>query len=164
MVELSTPVCEFGQKPHDFTLKGVDGQEWSLDKCYGSKGILIMFICNHCPYVLAILDKLVVETDVLQTKGIGVVAINPNDNPSYPDDSFDNMIITSKKYGFGFPYLIDETQQIAKKTCDCRFQHNYSPMDSLSDVMGCDFITVKSSSVIETFTCVFACVRLCMSD
>ena len=84
MVELSTPVCEFGQKPHDFSLKGVDGQEWSLDKCYGSKGILIMFICNHCPYVLAILDKLVVETDVLQTKGIGVVAINPNDNPSYP--------------------------------------------------------------------------------
>ena len=114
MVELSTPVCEFGQKPHDFALKGVDGQEWSLDMCYGSKGILIMFICNHCPYVLAILDKLVVETDVLQTKGIGVVAINPNDNPSYPDDSFDNMIITSKKYGFGFPYLIDETQQIAK--------------------------------------------------
>ena len=73
-----------------------------------------MFICNHCPYVLAILDKLVVETDVLQTKGIGVVAVNPNDNTSYPDDSFDNMVIISKKYGFGFPYLIDETQQIAK--------------------------------------------------
>ena len=81
---------------------------------FGSKGVLIMFICNHCPYVLAILDKLVVETDVLQTKGIGVVAINPNDFISYPDDSFDNMIAISKKYGFGFPYLIDESQDVTK--------------------------------------------------
>ena len=115
MVELSTPACEFGQKPHDFTLKGVDGKDWSLEECYGEKGILIMFICNHCPYVLAILDKLVVETDVLRMKGIGVVAINPNDYVSYPEDSYEKMIEISKKYGFGFPYLIDETQEITKK-------------------------------------------------
>ena len=111
---IQTPICDFGQKAHDFKLKSTDNKIISLNDVKGENGTLIMFICNHCPYVLAILDKLVVETDVLQTKGIGVVAINPNDNPSYPDDSFDNMIITSKKYGFGFPYLIDETQQIAK--------------------------------------------------
>ena len=115
MTKLSTPVCNFGENAHDFELKGTDNNIWSLDKCKGSKGLLIMFICNHCPFVKVILDKLVVETDVLAMKGIGVVAINPNDYISFPDDSFDNMQKISKNHGFGFPYLIDEKQEIAKK-------------------------------------------------
>ena len=114
MTKLSTPVCNFGEKAHDFDLKGIDDNLWSLDKCNGNKGLLVMFICNHCPYVKAILEKLVVETDVLAMKGIGIVAINPNDYISFPEDSFDNMKIVSKKYGFGFPYLLDEQQEIAK--------------------------------------------------
>jgi len=115
MVELSTPVCNFGEKAHGFNLKSVDGKLWSLNDCKGDKGVLVMFLCNHCPYVQAILEKLVVETDVLATKGIGCVAINPNDYISFPEDSYENMIKTAKKLGFGFPYLIDETQEIAKK-------------------------------------------------
>ena len=107
MTKLSTPVCNFGENAYDFELKGTDNNIWSLDKCKGSKGLLIMFICNHCPFVKVILDKLVVETDVLAMKGIGIVAINPNDYISFPDDSFDNMQKISKSHGFGFPYLLD---------------------------------------------------------
>ena len=114
MAELSTPVCDFNQKAHDFSLKGTDEKIWTLQDCAGPKGLLVMFICNHCPYVKVILDKLVVETDVLSMKGIGCVAINPNDFISFPDDSFDNMKVVSKKNGFGFPYLIDTDQEIAK--------------------------------------------------
>ena len=114
MAELSTPVCDFNQKAHDFSLKGTDEKIWTLQDCAGPKGLLVMFICNHCPYVKVILDKLVVETDVLSMKGIGCVAINPNDFISFPDDSFDNMKVVSKKNGFGFPYLIDVDQEIAK--------------------------------------------------
>ena len=115
MVELSTPVCNFGEKAHDFNLKNVDGKLLSLNDCKGGKGILVMFLCNHCPYVQAILEKLVVETDILATKGIGCVAINPNDYISFPEDSYENMVQTAKKFGFSFPYLLDETQEIAKK-------------------------------------------------
>ena len=114
MAELSTPVCDFNQKAHDFSLKGTDEKIWTLQDCAGPKGLLVMFICNHCPYVKVILDKLVVETDVLSMKGIGCVAINPNDFISFPDDSFDNMKVVSKKNGFGFPYLIDADQEITK--------------------------------------------------
>ena len=115
MTELLTPVCDFGKKAYDFELKGTDNKIWTLSDCRGEKGLLIRFICNHCPYVKAILEKLVVETDVLAMKGIGCVAINPNDYISFPDDSFENMAKVSKKHGFGFPYLIDENQEIAKK-------------------------------------------------
>jgi len=115
MTELSTPDCNFDEKAHDFSLKGVDGKTWTLQDCAGPKGLLVMFICNHCPYVKVILDKLVVETDVLAMKGIGCVAINPNDFISFPDDSYENMKIVSKKNGFGFPYLIDTNQEVAKE-------------------------------------------------
>jgi peroxiredoxin len=115
MTELSTPDCNFDEKAHDFSLKGVDGKTWTLQDCAGPKGLLLMFICNHCPYVKVILDKLVVETDVLAMKGIGCVAINPNDFISFPDDSYENMKIVSKKNGFGFPYLIDTNQEAAKE-------------------------------------------------
>ena len=96
MTELSTPDCNFDEKAHDFSLKGTDGKTWTLQDCAGPKGLLVMFICNHCPYVKVILDKLVVETDVLAMKGIGCVAINPNDFISFPDDSYENMKIVSK--------------------------------------------------------------------
>ncbi len=115
MVELSTPICDFGKKAEDFNLTGVDSRKWNLNDCAGKKGLLVMFICNHCPYVQAILDKLAVETSVLMKKDIGCVAINPNDYISFPDDSFENMVEVSKKYGFSFPYLIDESQEVAKK-------------------------------------------------
>ena len=115
MTELSTSDCNFDEKAHDFSLKGVDGKTWTLQDCAGPKGLLLMFICNHCPYVKVILDKLVVETDVLAMKGIGCVAINPNDFISFPDDSYENMKIVSKKNGFGFPYLIDTNQEVAKE-------------------------------------------------
>ena len=118
MVELSTPVCEFGQKPHDFSLKGVDGQEWSLDKCYGSKGILIMFICNHCPYVKSVIHRIVQDITILKEKGIGVIAIMSNDvnDPKYgEEDSFDNMKLFSEKNNFVFPYVYDETQSVGRK-------------------------------------------------
>jgi len=115
MVELSTPVCNFGEKAHDFSLKNVDGKKWSLNDCKGEKGLLVMFLCNHCPYVQAILEKLVVEMSVLEKKGIGCVAINPNDYISFPEDSYENMVKIAKKFGFSFPYLFDETQEIAKK-------------------------------------------------
>ena len=114
MTKISTPICNFGENAHDFNLKGTDNNLWSLNNCKGHKGLLVMFICNHCPYVKVILEKLVVETDVLGMKGIGVVAINPNDFLSFPEDSFENMKIVSKKYGFGFPYLLDEKQEIVK--------------------------------------------------
>ena len=75
MAKLSTPVCNFGEKAHNFELKGTDNNLWSLEKCKGKKGLLVMFICNHCPAVKVILDKLVVETDVLAMKGIGIVCL-----------------------------------------------------------------------------------------
>ena len=115
MAELSTPSCDFGSKAHNFSLTGTDNRSWTLNDCVGKKGLLVMFICNHCPYVKAILEKLVVETDVLAMKGIGCVAINPNDYISFPEDSFENMQTISKKFGFGFPYLIDKTQNVAKQ-------------------------------------------------
>jgi len=115
MAKLSTPVCNFGEKAHNFELKGTDNNAWSLEMCKGKKGLLVMFICNHCPFVKVILDKLVVETDVLAMKGIGIVAINSNDYISYPEDSFENMQKVSKNHGFGFPYLIDDQQEVTKE-------------------------------------------------
>ena len=109
-----TPICDFGKKADHFELKSTENKIISLNDVKGEKGTLIMFICNHCPYVKAILEKLVVETDVLAMKGISSVAINPNDYISFPEDSFENMKIISKKNGFGFPYLIDEDQSVAK--------------------------------------------------
>jgi len=114
MVSLQTPVCEFGKKAVEFTLPGVDQQQWTLEKCSGKRGLLIMFISNHCPYVKAILKKLVRDTKDLKTLGINSVAIMPNDTVAYPDDSLDNMIRISKEYDFPFPYLLDETQVVAR--------------------------------------------------
>ena len=93
MVSLQTPVCEFGKKAVDFTLTGVDQQQWTLEKCSGERGLLVMFISNHCPYVKAIRKKLVRDTRELKALGINSVAIMPNDTIAYPDDSAANMLL-----------------------------------------------------------------------
>jgi peroxiredoxin len=114
MALLETPEKDTGFKISDFSLKGVDDQMYSFDDVKGEKGTVIMFICNHCPYVKAIIHRLVDDCRFLQEKGIGCVAIMPNDVASYPADSFDNMKIFAKENGFTFPYLIDENQDVAQ--------------------------------------------------
>jgi len=114
MVSLETPVCDFGWKAPDFALEGVDGNTYTLKDIMGANGAVIMFICNHCPYVKAILDRLIHDVRVLQDRGIGVIAIMSNDPSDYPEDSFENMKTVARANGFTFPYVIDPTQQIAR--------------------------------------------------
>jgi len=114
MVSLETPVCEFGLPAIDFSLPGVDGQNWSLEQARGDKGLLVMFICNHCPYVKAIRDRLVRDARELKDYGINAVAIMSNDPAEYEEDSFENMRRVAEEFDFPFPYLIDETQEVAK--------------------------------------------------
>lgn len=114
MVSLETPVCDFGQKAPDFALPGVDGRTWRRDDCVGPNGLLVMFICNHCPYVKAVRERLVRDTRELMTLGVGSVAIMANDPADYPEDAFENMKAVALEYDFPFPYLIDESQQVAK--------------------------------------------------
>ncbi|MGV6850614.1 MAG: thioredoxin family protein [bacterium] len=114
MVSLETPVCEFGKPAIDFSLTGVDGDLWSLERCRGENGTLIMFICNHCPYVKSILERLVDETLELKKHGVNSVAIMSNDPEEYTEDSFENMQKIATEMGFSFPYLLDESQQVAK--------------------------------------------------
>lgn len=114
MVAMETPVCDFGWQAVAFDLPGVDGKRYTLQDVRGPNGTLIMFICNHCPYVKAIVDRLVGDVKQLQDKGIGAAAIMPNDTENYPADSFENMQVFAREHGFTFPYLLDETQAIAK--------------------------------------------------
>lgn len=114
MVSLETPVCEFDQNIVDFSLPGVDGKIWSVDQCRGEKGLLVMFICNHCPYVKAIRERLVRDTRELIELGINSVAIMSNDPSEYEEDSFENMKQIAAEFSFPFPYLIDETQSVAR--------------------------------------------------
>lgn len=114
MALTETPVCEFGLKAPDFTLKGVDGNKWSLTDCAGERGTLVVFICNHCPYVKAIRERLVRDTRELLDFGIRSVTIMPNDTQNYPEDSFENMQTFARDNGFHFPYLLDETQEVAR--------------------------------------------------
>ena len=111
---LQTPICEFGQKAHDFELKSTENKNLSLSDIKGENGTLIMFISNHCPYVKAITKDMVEDCNELKKIGINSVAICANDPTNYPEDSFENMILFSKKHQFSFPYLVDETQNIAK--------------------------------------------------
>jgi peroxiredoxin len=111
---MTTPVCNFGEKAHPFSLPDLDGRTWSLEDCRGAKGLLVMFICNHCPYVKAIREKLVRDTRDLSALGVNSVAIMPNDTVSYPEDSVENMSEVARKFGFPFPYLVDESQEVAK--------------------------------------------------
>ncbi len=110
-----TPICNFGEKIYDFNLKSVDDNIYNLKNIVGEKGTLVMFICNHCPYVKAIIKELSSTAHELKNHGVNSVAIMSNDTINYPDDSFDKMKKFAKENNFNFPYLIDETQQIAKK-------------------------------------------------
>lgn len=114
MVSLTTPVCDFGWKAPDFALPGVDGQTWTLKDAMGPNGLLVMFICNHCPYVQAIRPRLVRDIAELKEQGIRAIAIMSNDPTEYAEDSFDNMKRVAQEFAFPFPYVIDETQQVAK--------------------------------------------------
>ena len=115
MVRMETPVCDFGAPAPDFALPGVDGKTWSLADCAGEKGLLVMFICNHCPYVQSIRERIVRDTRELKALGVNTVAIMSNDPTDYEEDSFENMQAVAKEFDFPFPYLLDETQEIARK-------------------------------------------------
>jgi peroxiredoxin len=109
-----TPVCDFGWKAPAFTLPGVDGKIYSLDALRGRNGTLVMFICNHCPYVKAVIDRIVRDANELRALGVNAVAISSNDAAHYPDDSFDNMKRFAAAHHFTFPYLYDESQDVAR--------------------------------------------------
>ena len=110
-----TPICDFGKQAENFKLKSTDGKFLTLEDLKGENGTLIMFICNHCPYVKAIISDIVKDCYVLSKLGVNSLAICSNDVVNYPEDSFENMSIFSKKNNFNFSYLHDETQEVAKK-------------------------------------------------
>jgi len=114
MVSTYTPVCNFGEPAKDFSLEGVDGLVRTLRDCKGPDGLLVMFICNHCPYVKAINQKLVRDTRQLMELGVNSVAIMSNDPADYPEDSFENMQRVARENAYPFPYLIDPSQAVAK--------------------------------------------------
>ena len=109
-----TPICDFGKKAENFQLNSTDNKIISLKDIKGENGTLVMFICNHCPYVKAVIKEIVQDVKFLESQGIKSVGIMSNDVKNYPEDSFDNMIKIAKENHFNFPYLIDETQEIAK--------------------------------------------------
>ena len=114
MVRTETPICDFNQGAIDFNLKGVDGNYYNLDSLKGQNGLLVMFICNHCPYVKSVIHRIIRDTNELKDLGVNSVAIMSNDTTEYDEDSFENMQKISTKMKFPFPYLIDETQEIAR--------------------------------------------------
>jgi len=110
----TTPVCDFGWKAVDFDLPGVDGKRHSLATARGPNGLLVMFICNHCPYVKAVIDRIIRDCDELKGHGVGSIAIMSNDPAEYAEDSFENMKRVAREKGFPFPYVFDETQKVAR--------------------------------------------------
>ena len=107
------PVCDFGWKAAEFNLTATDDHTCSLADIRGDNGTLLMFICNHCPYVLSVLDRIKRDAVALQDLGIGLAAICSNDPISHPDDGFEQMREMALREGFSFPYLHDETQAVA---------------------------------------------------
>ncbi|MDD2885636.1 MAG: thioredoxin family protein [Dechloromonas sp.] len=114
MVALNPPVCDFGLAAIDFSLPGVDGRHHTLADCRGPNGLLVMFICNHCPYVQAIIARLIDDCRLLQQQGIGSVAIMSNDVTAYPADDFPQMQAWARQLDFPFPYLFDADQKTAR--------------------------------------------------
>lgn len=114
MVSLNPPVCNFGQPAVDFDLLGVDGKRYTLANSVGENGLLVMFICNHCPYVKTIQTRLVADCRELLKYGINTIAIQSNDTKNYPEDAFERMQEVAKQFNFSFPYVWDETQAVAK--------------------------------------------------
>lgn len=115
MASINPPVCEFGWQAPDFSLPDIDGRMVTLKESMGSNGLLVMFICNHCPYVKAILPRLIADVNELKGLGVNTVAIMSNDPTDYPEDSPENMRKIAQEMAFPFPYLLDETQQVAKR-------------------------------------------------
>ena len=111
---VETPICDFGWQAPDFTLPATDDMTYSLADVSGKNGTLVMFICNHCPYVKSVLDRIIRDARDLGALDIGVVAINGNDADDYPEDSFEGMQSVARANGFPFPYCHDETQSVAK--------------------------------------------------
>jgi peroxiredoxin len=114
MAQAKIAVPDFGWKALDFDLLGVDGKRHTLASARGPNGLLVMFICNHCPYVKAVIDRIVRDGEELKARGIGSIAIMSNDPTDYPEDSFDNMKHVARDKEFPFPYVLDEMQEIAK--------------------------------------------------
>jgi peroxiredoxin len=114
MVSTTTPLCDFGRTAKAFDLPGIDGKQHTLETARGPNGLLVMFICNHCPYVQAILPRLLRDTRELAKQGIGSIAIMANDTEAYPDDSFDEMRHIACAQGFPFPYVLDARQEVAR--------------------------------------------------
>ena len=114
MAALHPPICDFGAAASDFSLPGVDGKHWTLADCRGPRGLLVMFICNHCPYVQAVITRIIRDCRELAELGIGSVAIMSNDSAAYPADSFANMQRWSQELAFPFPYLLDADQSVAR--------------------------------------------------
>ena len=110
----STPVCEFGWKAVEFSLPGIDGRSYDFADVAGPNGTLVMFLCNHCPYVKAVAARIVREVKALEAHRIGAIAIMSNDTETYPEDGFDKMVAFASEYGFNFPYVIDETQEVGR--------------------------------------------------
>ena len=115
MTLTETPICNFGEKAKDFSLLSTEDKIVSLNDIRGKNGTIVMFICNHCPYVKAVISNIVSDTKYLKDLGVESVAIMSNDINNYPEDSFNNMILFSKMHKFSFPYLLDDTQNVAKK-------------------------------------------------
>jgi len=115
MTLTETPICNFGERAKNFNLPSTENKKISLNDVKGENGTLVMFICNHCPYVKAVIKDIVKDVKHLEILGIKSVAIMSNDVKNYPEDSFENMIFFSKLYNFSFPYLIDKTQEVAKE-------------------------------------------------
>jgi len=114
MVSLQTPICDFGWNAVDFDLPGVDGKRYRIADVRGEKGLLVMFICNHCPYVKAVRERIVRDCLELQGLGIGSIAVMSNDPADYPEDSFDTMRKVAQQFRYPFPYVWDESQEVAK--------------------------------------------------
>ena len=114
MVSLHTPPGALGSKAPPFDLPGTDGRRHTLESVRGQNGLVVMFICNHCPYVKAVIDKIPRDMRDLAAVGVGAVAIMSNDPAAYAEDSFENMKTVAQRHGFGFPYLYDETQDVAR--------------------------------------------------
>jgi peroxiredoxin len=113
MTSLTTPSGQPGWPAAPFDLPGTDGRRHTLESARGADGTVVMFICNHCPYVKAVVAKIVRDMTELRQRGVGAIAIMSNDVAAYPDDSFDKMKAFAAQHGFGFPYVIDETQDVA---------------------------------------------------
>ena len=111
---LDTPKAEIGWTAQPFTLADPDGRQFTLEEMRGEKGFLIAFICNHCPYVQAIVDRFVEDAHALQQEGVGVIAINSNDYQYVPADSPSKMKLFAEQHQFSFPYLVDEDQSVGR--------------------------------------------------